>query len=134
MNINHLICTKYLNYYYFFFFTEIDGGHVGLTITQAISLTGIIQWLVKQSSEFDNQMTSVERLIEYSKIPQEAPFQTRPSIYIIIIIIIRLYDKFKNIIITIFQKTHRQQDGLKWEKLFSNILTYVTVQMHPDRY
>lgn len=37
----------------------------------AIRLTGNFQWCVRQSAEIENYMTSVERIIEYTRLPSE---------------------------------------------------------------
>ncbi|PSN47509.1 hypothetical protein C0J52_02251 [Blattella germanica] len=52
------------------------GGDVGLAITQAIGLTGLLQWGIRQSAEMENQMTSVERVLEYNRVDKEPPLQT----------------------------------------------------------
>lgn len=55
------------------------GGNVGLAITQAMGLTGMFQWGMRQSTELENQMTSVERIQEYSNIESEPPLQSEPD-------------------------------------------------------
>ncbi|XP_046447926.1 ATP-binding cassette sub-family C member 4-like [Daphnia pulex] len=52
--------------------TSMTGSEAGLAISSAMALTGMFQWGVRQSAEVENQMTSVERVIEYSKLPSEA--------------------------------------------------------------
>lgn len=46
-------------------------SEVGLTISYAITLSGMFQWGVRQSAELESQMTSVERVDEYSHIESE---------------------------------------------------------------
>lgn len=73
-----LVSITYISIVIFSFFAvENDhGGNIGLTITQTITLTSIIQWGVRQLSVLENQMTSVERILEYTDLPQEADFQS----------------------------------------------------------
>uniref|UniRef100_A0A182IVJ8 Uncharacterized protein n=1 Tax=Anopheles atroparvus TaxID=41427 RepID=A0A182IVJ8_ANOAO len=47
------------------------GDRVGLAITQAMALTGMMQWGIRQSAEVANFMMSVERLLEYRDLPPE---------------------------------------------------------------
>lgn len=51
--------------------SEIPGGNVGLAITQIIGLIGMTQWGIRQTSELENQMVSVERVLEYADLPSE---------------------------------------------------------------
>ncbi|XP_025833020.1 probable multidrug resistance-associated protein lethal(2)03659 [Agrilus planipennis] len=69
-----LVCVLYIASVTFSFLLMSDdqyGGNVGLAITQVISLTGMLQWGMRQWSELENQMTSVERVVEYTQIETE---------------------------------------------------------------
>lgn len=57
----------------------MDGGKVGLVILSSINLIHLCQWGMRQSAELENQMTSVERIIEYAELPSEPPFDSAPK-------------------------------------------------------
>ncbi|ENN78464.1 hypothetical protein YQE_05102, partial [Dendroctonus ponderosae] len=62
--------------------TETMGGNVGLAITQAIQLTGMFQWGMRQWSELENTMTCVERIKEYADVvPEQDPESEDPPAY-----------------------------------------------------
>lgn len=50
---------------------EKYAGNIGLAITQVMGLTGMVQWGLRQWSEFENQMTAVERIVEYTDVTPE---------------------------------------------------------------
>eukprot|EP00058_Branchiostoma_floridae_P007841 XP_002593329.1 hypothetical protein BRAFLDRAFT_119583 [Branchiostoma floridae] len=54
----------------------LDDGLVGLSVTYAIILTGRFQFIVRQSAELENLMTSAERVLTYTKLEPEAPLTT----------------------------------------------------------
>lgn len=70
-----LICVIYVAIITFAFVemdaSQIPGGNVGLAITQIIGLVGMTQWGIRQTSELENQMVSVERVLEYANLPSE---------------------------------------------------------------
>ncbi|MEQ2181917.1 hypothetical protein GOODEAATRI_016590, partial [Goodea atripinnis] len=56
---------------------ELDAGSVGLALSYAVTLMGMFQWGVRQSAEVENMMTSVERMVEYTELESEAPWETQ---------------------------------------------------------
>ncbi|XP_030767940.1 multidrug resistance-associated protein 4-like isoform X2 [Sitophilus oryzae] len=61
------------------FSDKFYGSNVGLAITQCIGLTGLIQWGMRQSAELENQMTSVERVLEFTRVEHEPDLYSRPD-------------------------------------------------------
>ncbi|XP_045770149.1 probable multidrug resistance-associated protein lethal(2)03659 isoform X1 [Maniola jurtina] len=74
-----MVCCLYLAVVTFSFFLFIGqdsmGGNVGLAITQVIGLVGMCQYGMRQTAEVENQMTSVERILEYTHLPAEKPVE-----------------------------------------------------------
>uniref|UniRef100_A0A8C4VPV4 Multidrug resistance-associated protein 4 n=1 Tax=Gopherus evgoodei TaxID=1825980 RepID=A0A8C4VPV4_9SAUR len=54
----------------------LDAGQVGLALSYAITLMGMFQWGVRQSAEVENLMISVERVMEYTELEKEAPWES----------------------------------------------------------
>ncbi|XP_031628372.1 multidrug resistance-associated protein 4-like [Contarinia nasturtii] len=66
-----LMFTSCIIFYYVFFGRDVSGDQIGLAITQAMGLNGMVQWGVRQLSEVSNQMMSVERVLEYRDLEPE---------------------------------------------------------------
>ncbi|XP_063224182.1 ATP-binding cassette sub-family C member 4-like isoform X2 [Bacillus rossius redtenbacheri] len=76
------VCTLYICVVTLSFLVmgqEEYGGNVGLAITQSIALTGMFQWGMRQSAEMENQMTSVERVLEYTNVEREPALESDPD-------------------------------------------------------
>ncbi|KAG0225249.1 ATP-binding cassette transporter 1 [Mortierella sp. GBAus27b] len=51
----------------------VDPGLVGLSLTYALSITQTLNWMVRQYTEIESNIVSVERLQEYVELKPEAP-------------------------------------------------------------
>ncbi|XP_077301224.1 putative multidrug resistance-associated protein lethal(2)03659 [Arctopsyche grandis] len=75
-----IVCTFYLAFVAYSFLLlssgSVFGGEVGLAITQVMGLIGMCQWGLRQTAEVENQMTSVERIFEYTNLPSEPSLET----------------------------------------------------------
>ncbi|KAL3285858.1 hypothetical protein HHI36_000378 [Cryptolaemus montrouzieri] len=52
-------------------FIGLNGGQIGLSVTQAMGLAAFLQFGLVQYIQTDNSVIAVERIIDYNKIPQE---------------------------------------------------------------
>ena len=60
---------------------RLEAGEVGLMLIYVIQLSGMLQWIVRQSAEVENQMTSVERILEYAALePEESVLLPPPDV------------------------------------------------------
>lgn len=69
-----LLCWVFVMFVTFSFLLldhGVSADKVGLAISQAISMTMILQWGVRQSAEVANQLMSVERILEYRDLERE---------------------------------------------------------------
>ncbi|KAM3826474.1 ATP-binding cassette sub-family C member 6 [Vipera latastei] len=53
---------------------HLSPATVGFSISYALQVTGIMNWMLRVSAEIDNQIMSVERVKDYSQSPKEAPW------------------------------------------------------------
>jgi len=63
---------------------ELGSSNIGLSLVYCFQLSGLFQWIVRQSAEVENQMISVERIMGLSNLRQEkddgeAPVAVWPS-------------------------------------------------------
>ncbi|KAH9967354.1 metal resistance protein YCF1 [Russula dissimulans] len=55
--------------------TGVDAGLVGLVISYALSTTSSLNWLVRSASEVEQNIVSVERMLQYIELKPEAPYE-----------------------------------------------------------
>ncbi|XP_061290379.1 ATP-binding cassette sub-family C member 4-like [Bos javanicus] len=53
----------------------LNVGQVGLVLSYALSVMMVFPWCIRLSVEVENMMISVERVIEYTELEQEAPWE-----------------------------------------------------------
>ena len=61
----------------------LSAGLVGLTMSYALNITQSLNWIVRQTVEVETNIVSVERVLEYARLPSEAPeviFRRRPPV------------------------------------------------------
>ncbi|KYN37378.1 hypothetical protein ALC56_08282 [Trachymyrmex septentrionalis] len=65
-------------------FTVVDGlavvSNIGLLITQTMALTNMLQWGIRQTAELESQLTSIERILEYSHLEEEPMIDSKPDV------------------------------------------------------
>lgn len=62
-----------------FILEDTLSANVGLVISQAMVLTGMLQLGPRATAEVASNMTSVERVLQYSKLEKEGPFESLPA-------------------------------------------------------
>ncbi|XP_060117019.1 ATP-binding cassette sub-family C member 6 [Heteronotia binoei] len=53
---------------------HLSPGMVGFSISCALQVTGILNWMVRSLADTENNIVSVERVRDYSETPKEAPW------------------------------------------------------------
>ncbi|KAI9786848.1 MAG: ATP-binding cassette glutathione S-conjugate transporter ycf1 [Geoglossum umbratile] len=51
----------------------LTAGMVGLSMAYALQITQSLNWIVRQTVEVETNIVSVERVLEYTRLPSEAP-------------------------------------------------------------
>lgn len=51
----------------------LSAGMVGLAMAYALQITQSLNWIVRQTVEVETNIVSVERILEYARLPSEAP-------------------------------------------------------------
>ncbi|XP_037243099.1 multidrug resistance-associated protein 1-like isoform X1 [Falco rusticolus] len=54
--------------------THLSPGTAGFSVSYALQITGVLNWMVRSWTEIENNIVSVERVREYWRTPKEAPW------------------------------------------------------------
>ena len=55
---------------------SISQGDVGFVISYSLSITQVLNWLVRMTADVETNIVGVERIMEYAELPLEAPWIT----------------------------------------------------------
>ncbi|PRT52473.1 Metal resistance protein YCF1 [Wickerhamiella sorbophila] len=61
---------------------RISAGFIGLALSYALNITQSLNWIVRMTVEVETNIVSVERMLEYTNLPSEAPVhiaETQPA-------------------------------------------------------
>ncbi|XP_077172100.1 ATP-binding cassette sub-family C member 6-like isoform X2 [Paroedura picta] len=58
---------------------HLSPGMVGFSVSCALQVTGILNWMVRSLAETENNMVSVERVRDYLETPKEGPWTLRSN-------------------------------------------------------
>jgi ATP-binding cassette, subfamily C (CFTR/MRP), member 1 len=53
----------------------VDAGLVGMVLSYCLSVSGALNWMVRSASEVEQNIVSVERMIQYANLQPEAPLK-----------------------------------------------------------
>jgi ATP-binding cassette subfamily C (CFTR/MRP) protein 1 len=62
---------------------DLSPGMVGLALSYGLQITTSLNWIVRQTVEVETNIVSVERVLEYARLPSEAPeiiHRNRPAV------------------------------------------------------
>ncbi|XP_074034753.1 ATP-binding cassette sub-family C member 4 isoform X2 [Leptinotarsa decemlineata] len=78
LDIVCIFFTACVSFSFVFMYTyhSVSGSTVGLALSQSLILTGMLQYGMKATADVVQQLTSVERVLQYSKLDCEGPFET----------------------------------------------------------
>ncbi|PLW17293.1 hypothetical protein PCASD_18374 [Puccinia coronata f. sp. avenae] len=54
----------------------LDSGMIGVLMSYALSITQSLNWLVRSATEVETNIVSCERVVEYTKLKQEGPWES----------------------------------------------------------
>lgn len=63
-------------------FGGVDAGLVGMVLSYCLSVSGALNWMVRSASEVEQNIVSVERMIQYANLKPEAEMvieETEPA-------------------------------------------------------